>query len=115
MLIINPGSEVVGGTYEDAEKEAKRLATCMKEDGITDIILFPPTKKVANKDGRFIFTYKHRITEKTGTWDITGLEQNYKEKGFTFHPRIYWNGCSSSSPEWKDFLTDEYELTVRKK
>ena len=57
MLIINPGSEVVGGTYEDAEKEAKRLATCMKEDGITDIILFLRQRKWQIKmEGLFLLT-----------------------------------------------------------
>jgi len=110
MFIINPGSETVGGTYESAKEEAERLLQCMFDNGITDVVLEDEYEEV---EGRYRFTYKHTITGKTGEWDITGLEQNYKEKGYTFHPRIYWNGSSCSSPEWKDFLTDEYELTVR--
>ena len=114
MMIINPGSEVTGGTYKDAREEAERLLECMTgdRDGLTDIVLLDEYRE---DDGRFEFTYKHTITGKTGTWNITGLEQNYKEKGYIFHPRIYWNGSSCSNPEWTDFLTDEYELTVRKK
>ncbi len=112
MLIINPGSEVKGGTYEDARKEAERLLQCMKDNEITDVILLDD---YTENDGMFLFTYQHTITKKTGTWEVSGLEHNYKEKGFIFSPRIYWNGSSCSSPEWKDFLTDEYELTVRKK
>lgn len=111
-IIINPGRSTVGGTYEDARKEAKRLLLCMEEDGITDITLLDEYEE---HNGRFIFTYQHNVTKKTGTWDITGLEGNYKEKGFIFQPRIYWNGSSCANPTWEDFLTPEYELTVRKK
>jgi hypothetical protein len=111
MLIINPSSSIVGGTYEDARKEAERLLQCIKASGITDVELLD---EYTYRNDYWTFTYRHKITGKTGTWELTGLEQNYKEKGFTFHPRIFWNGSSCSSPEWKDFLTPEYELTVRK-
>ena len=111
MIIINAGSETVGGTYKDARKEAERLLLCMKEDGITDIELL---SGCTENEGRFEFTYKHKVTGKTGVWDLTGLEHRYKEKGYAFAPRIHWNESSCSSPEWKDFLPVEYELTVRR-
>lgn len=113
-MIINPGSKTIGGSYENARKEAERLLQNMLEDGITDIELLDDYGTVA---GRFQFFYRHQKTGKTGEWDITGLEwdDTWKKLGFIFPPRMYWNGSSCSSPEWKDFLTEEYELAARKK
>ena len=113
MMIINPGSDVVGGKVEDAIKEAERLLQCIKDDGITGVGLLREYKKT--EDGRYIFKYRHEITGRVGEWCVTGLEDNWRGRGFMFQPRIYWNGSSCSSPEWKDFLTGEYEITVRKK
>ena len=79
MLLINPGSEVVGGTFEDAKKEAARLLQCIKDDGITDVVLLADYRE---EEGRFQFTYKHTVTGKTGEWDITGLEHVTRQGGF---------------------------------
>ena len=114
-MIINPGSNTLGDTYENARKEAERLLANMLEEGITDIELLEEYR--TDEQGRFTFTYRHRVTGKTGEWDITGLEwdNEWEKRGFMFPPRMYWNGSSVGNPEWKDFLTDEYELKVSKK
>lgn len=106
-IIINPGSTMKGGTEAEALRHALRWLRSIQEDGITDVELLPNPEQVA--DGRWVFSFRHRITRRVATLDVHGLSDKEIEES-VFRPRQYWNGSSTADPQWSDFLTPDFEL-----
>lgn len=107
-IIINPGSENKGGTLKQAKINADEWLKCVHDEGFLEVEM----KYVEQyKDGNFLFEFKHTITQKVATLEIHGFTKEECEK-FMFHPRVYWNGSSSSSPDIEDWLTDEFTYRI---
>lgn len=108
MLIINPGSENKGGTFEQALTNAYEwLESVVKE--------FPEVKMTTHEnrlgDGDWNFIFTHTITGKQVDLQIHGFTKKECEK-FIFHPRVYWNGSSTADPKIEDWLSDDYTYRI---
>lgn len=113
MLIINPGSKIGDdpkgwtNTHTQARKHAYEwFYKPMQEDGFTDIEV-EDTKE--ERDGRWLFIFKHSITEKQVELEVHGIDnlEAYRNQHI-FSPRVYWNGSSSSNPSIDDFAVDGF-------
>lgn len=120
-LIINPGSHIGDSTeaawtntYEGALAEARRWLQSMVDDGIgQDIELIEPDDK-APAHGRWIFTFRHRVTGATADLETDGISdvEAYKKRHI-FAPRQYWNGESLGSPKLSDWAAPGFVQTFR--
>jgi len=107
-LIINAGSENKGGTFEQAEINAKEWLKNIHEEGFLEVEMY----FVEQQKGRdFRFDFIHLITQKVVTLMIHGFTE-FECKEFTFHPRVYWNGSSSSIPEIENWINDGFKYRV---
>lgn len=107
-IIINPGSENKGGTLKQAKINAQEWLKSIHNEGFLDVKM----KYIKQyKDGDFRFNFKHTTTQKVATLDIHGFTEEECQK-FMFHPRVYWNGSSCSSPDIEDWLTDEFTYRI---
>ena len=106
-LIINPGSRIGEpgegwtNTYETARGYAEKWLAQMHGEGMTDVELLDGTEE---REGRWVFTFRHKITQATATLEIHGIDNPAAyEKRHVFAPRTYWNGSSCSDPELENF------------
>lgn len=108
MIIINPGSENKGGTFEQARKNAYKWLKSIREE-------YPEVRMTTHEqktnDGDWIFNFRHMVTMKTAKLVIHGFTKKECDE-FIFHPRVYWNGSSTADPKIEDWLTDEYKYRV---
>ena len=107
-MIINPGSENKGGTFERALEMANEwLVEIVKE--------YPEVTVTTDEDqyekGMWSFKFTHGVTGKEVFLNTHGFTKEECEK-FMFYPRIYWNGSSTGNPEIKDWLTDDFEYVI---
>jgi len=107
-MIINPGSENKGGTFKQALINAKEWLVNINKE-------FPEVEMTTNEDkfynGDWNFKFIHKITGKIVELQIHGFTKE-ECKLFTFNPRVYWNGSSTSEPDINDWLTDDYTYRV---
>lgn len=104
-IIINPGSRIKKGTFEQAVINANVwLKNIIAE--------YPEVVMSSNEnydgEGRWFFEFTHTVTGKVCILDIHGFTPQECEK-FIFHPKVYWNGSSCSDPEPKNWLTDKFK------
>ena len=109
MMIINPGSENKGGTFEQALRNARRWHTNIKKEFPEVTMTFHENR--LGDGGNWNFRFRHGVTGKCIDLEIHGFTD--KEcKQFVFHPRVYWNGSSTAEPKIEDWLTNEYTYRI---
>lgn len=107
-VIINPGSENTGGTIEQATVNAQEWLKSIHDEGFCEVQM---KFKERYGTGNFLFVFTHRITQKEAFLEIHGFtEEECKE--FIFHPRVYWNGSSTSNPKIEDWLADGFKYRI---
>ena len=111
-IIINPGSRIGEpgegwtNTYETARGYAEHWLAQMHGEGMTDVELL---NGYAEHEGRWLFTFRHKITRVTATLEIHGIDNPAAyEKRHVFAPRVYWNGSSCSNPELENFAASGF-------
>lgn len=109
MIIINPGSENKGGTFEQALKNAQLWLKSILEEYPEVEMTTHEDKPDGDSDWNFWFT--HKTTGKKVNLQIHGFTKEQCEK-FVFHPRVYWNGSSTSDPKTEDWLTDDFTYRI---
>lgn len=107
MYIINPGSEIKGGTLEQAKINAKWYSDKISEMGISGVDL----EYIGYSDGLYIFHFTHQVTKKIATLYVSGYTEE-QENEFMFRPRDYWNGNSCGIIDISDWLTDDYRVSI---
>lgn len=107
-IIINAGSENKGGTFEQAEKNAKEWLDNIHLEGFLEVEMEFVEQ---HKDGDFQFNFIHKVTGKVATLEIHGFTKEQCQK-FMFHHRVYWNGSSTADPKIEDWLTDGFKYSV---
>jgi hypothetical protein len=112
VILMNPGSENKGGTTAQAKRNAvKWLKRIHKE--FPEVIM-----NLKGKDdfGDWEFEFQHLITKKKAILAIHGFTKT-ECKNFTFKPRVYWNGSSTSEPSITDWLPRgwNYKIVYSKK
>lgn len=123
-FIINPGSGGIdssGEGWANTHDQAKRNAyewfyKPMLEEGVIDIKV-TDTKK-DDGQGRWLFEFRHEITDKVIELWIHGIDNmEAYTKEHIFGARTYWNGSSSSIVELEQFAADGFEMvkTFKKK
>ena len=105
MIIINAGSENKGGTFKQAEINAKKWLKLIHDEGFKEVEM--SFIKQYENNGNFLFHFVHLITKKIATLEIHGFTKIECE-AFLFHPRVYWNGSSTADPKIEDWLTEDY-------
>ena len=108
MMIINAGSENKGGTFEEALKSARVWLSSVQRE-FPEVTMTTHENRLGDGDWNFVFT--HQVTGVSVDLDIHGFTDEECEK-FTFHPRVYWNGSSTSDPKIDDWLTDDYKYRI---
>jgi len=108
MMIINPGSENKGGTFEQALINANKWLESINKV-YPEVTMTTNEDRIPDGDWNFIFT--HPITMKSVQLHIHGFTKKECEE-FMFHPRVYWNGSSSADEEIEDWLTDDYTYRI---
>jgi len=107
-IVINPGSENVGGTFEQAEINAKRFLDSCHSEGLLEVEMEFVKKR---QTGNFDFRFTHKVTGKVVELSTHGFTE--EECGnFLFKPRIYWNGSSTADPKIEDFMADGFTYRV---
>jgi len=114
-LIINPGSRIASpdhdGDWQNTLTVARRRAEDwlgkMHAEGMTDVELLDGTTE---REGRWVFTFRHKITEATATLEMHGIEPvaAYEQQHW-FAPRVYWNGSSTTNPCLEDFAAPGFK------
>lgn len=106
-ILINPGSRIGGpgagwtNTRETARATAERWLARMHAEGMTDVELLDGSEE---RDGRWLFTFRHVITGATVTLETHGIDDvGAYEKQHLFAPRVYWDGSSCANPELENF------------
>lgn len=107
-IIINAGSENKGGTFEQAEINAKEWLEIIHSQGFDEVEMEFIEQ---HKDGDFQFNFTHKVTGKVATLEIHGFTKE-ECQNFRFHPRVYWNGSSTADPKIEDWLTDGFKYRV---
>ncbi|QMW06394.1 hypothetical protein [Spirosoma foliorum] len=108
MLLINPGSQVEGGTLEQARINAQVFLNGIHDQGMKEVFIDPDP---VCADGRWTFIFRHPVTGKTAILKTHGLTDEESRNQF-FVPRIYWNGSSTADPEIKDFLPANWGFRI---
>jgi hypothetical protein len=109
VILINPGSENNGGTIDESLVIANEFLEIIHNEGLLEVELLPDAKVFPH--GRWEYTFRHSVTGKTATLDTHGFTVD-EMSAFTFSPRTYWNGSSTSCPVISDFITDEFSYRV---
>jgi hypothetical protein len=78
-------------------------------EGLLEVELLPDAKVFPH--GRWEYTFRHSVTGKTAKLDTHGFTVD-EMRAFTFSPRTYWNGSSTSFPAISDFKTDEFNYRI---
>jgi hypothetical protein len=106
-MIINPGSHIGEpgegwtNTVETARATAVYWLSTMRATGMTDVGLLDGETE---REGRWVFTFRHAITGTTVELEIHGIDNVAAyEKKHIFAPRAYWNGSSTANPELEHF------------
>lgn len=107
-LIINPGSANKGGTKEQAQKNAERWLKLIHDEGFREVEM---TGGELDSYGNYEFKFTHSVTKKVAILAIHGFTKKECE-AFTFRPREYWNGCSTSNPKIEDWLEDGFDYRI---
>jgi hypothetical protein len=107
-IIINAGSENKGGTFEQAEINAKEWLEIIHSQGFDEVEMEFIEQ---HKDGDFQFNFTHKVTGKVATLEIHGFTKE-ECQNFRFHPRVYWNGSSNADPKIEDWLNDGFKYRV---
>jgi hypothetical protein len=107
-IILNPGSKTKGGTFEQAEKNAKKWLESIYQNGFLEVEMSFSKKE---EDGNFIFNFKHNVTRKIVQLEIHGFTDKECEE-FLFYPRVYWNGSSCADPKTEDWLEDGFKYRI---
>jgi len=108
MIIINPGSNVSGGTLEQALINAQVWLDGLHRDGMKEVVIDPDP---VYEEGRWSFTFRHTVTEKTALLETHGLTEEETHK-LLFMPRVYWNGSSTADPSISDFLPSNWTYSI---
>lgn len=106
-IIINPGSEIKGGTLKQATNNANLWLDQIHENLFEEVSM----EYAEMHHGNYRFYFKHSVTEKINTLDIHGFTDEELEK-YIFSPRIYWNGWSNEEPKIEDWLKDGYSYRI---
>lgn len=104
-VIINPGSNISKGTFEQALKNAKKWLDRIQEE-FGDVIM--SEEENYDGEGRWRFEFVHLITCKVAYLDIHGFTEEECDK-FVFYPRTYWQGSSTSDPCPDDWAGNGYK------
>lgn len=107
-IILNPGSENIGGTFAQAEINAKRWLASIHRQGFKEVEM---SFEGQHPTGNFGFLFTHKITKKTAYLLIHGFTDE-EIKSFLFQPREYWQGSSTAEPKAEDWLADGFEYRV---
>jgi hypothetical protein len=107
-IIINAGSENKGGTFEQAEINAKEWLTNIHNEGFLEVEMSFIER---HKDGDWLFHFTHSVTKKVATLEVHGFTKEQRE-AFVFHPRVYWQGSSTADPKIEDWLSDEFNYKI---
>ena len=107
-IIINAGSENKGGTFEQAEINAKEWLESIHNEGFPEVEMSFVKR---HKDGDWQFNFIHKVIGKVATLEIHGFTKEQREV-FAFHPRVYWNGSSTADPKIEDWLTDGFKYRI---
>lgn len=110
MILVNPGSENKGGTFEQAKLNAQQWLINIHEEGFLDVEILPNDEEISDY-GNWIFYFHHPVTDISARLDIHGFTDDECDE-YVFRPRIYWNGCSSSEPQIKDWLPDGWRYKI---
>jgi hypothetical protein len=120
VIVVNPGSHILadcGGwtnTYAGALAEARRWLDRMRDDGLAaDVELVVPDEPV-ERDGRWRFGFRHRVTGVTVVLETHGIDDldAYRRQA-VFEPRVYWRGSSSATPSLDDWAAPGFVQTYR--
>lgn len=121
-LIVNPGARLGNtdaaqgwtNTWEQALAVARDWLAKMVRDGFGADIELVTTEPTEPEDGRWRFTYRHKVTGTTATLDTHGINDlDAYERQHLFAPKVYWNGSSCSDPELANFAAPGYVQTYR--
>lgn len=112
-MIINPGSGPIKSgegwtnTLSGAMTEALRWYDGMLMKGFTDVVMLTEPEE---RDGRWVFGFRHEVTGVVVELETHGIDDvEAYEKAHIFAPRVYWNGCSTSTPRLEDWKADGFE------
>ena len=106
-IIINPGSEIKGGTLEQATKNANKWLKSIHDGGFREVVM--EFEKECN--GMFVYKFTHKVTNAISILEIHGFTED-ECSAFIFRPRVYWNGSSTANCGIADWLTDEYTYKI---
>jgi hypothetical protein len=120
MLIINPGANLLDAatatgwtnTYTTARAAADTWLDQMRKEGVADVDLVGADE--TEREGRWTFTFRHRVTGVEVEMETHGIDDlDAYQRQYVFAPRVYWRGCSSSTPGLSDFAAPGYVMTFR--
>lgn len=75
---------------------------------MTDVELLDHS--VDDGEGRWRFTFRHRVTGVLVYLDTHGIDQvDAYERQHVFPPRVYWNGSSTGEPKLDDFVAPGFD------
>jgi hypothetical protein len=106
-VIINPGSENKGGTFEQALINAKQWHESILKE-------FPEVTMTEHENvqwGDWYFTFTHQVTKKEINLAIHGFTDKQCDS-FIFHPRVYWNDSSTGNPCLEDWETEDFRHRI---
>jgi hypothetical protein len=107
-LIINSGSENTGGTFEQAELNAKKFLEGCHDEGLFEVEM---SFVEVRETGNFVFHFTHKVTGKVVELSTHGFTDD-ECRQFMFNPRVYWNGSSTADPKIEDFMADGFTFRV---
>jgi len=107
-IIINPGSENKGGTFEQALKNAYEWLESIRKE-YPEVTMTTHENRLGDGDWNFRFT--HGVTGAHVDLQIHGFTKEQCGK-FMFHPRVYWQGSSTADPKIEDWLNDKYTYRI---
>jgi hypothetical protein len=114
-ILINLGSGGIAAsgdgwtnTVETAVKLAREWHERMIADGIADVEL--NETPVCEKEGRWEFIFKHRLTGVEVTLKTHGIDNMDAYTNMNVYPRVYWNGSSSGQPSVEDFAAPGWRV-----
>lgn len=117
MIIFNPGSEFVGGSFDVAKLRAEWvLKNQILGEGIVDVEIMSDVEKT--KSG-WVFKFRHRVTGVVVYYSTHGLctvegTQKWKDDNNAWAaPRDYWDGSSCSDPQLEDWLKDGFKVVKK--
>lgn len=77
---------------------------------MTDVELLPGSVVGVEDKGRWVFTFRHKVTGTEVQLEIHGIDDlDAYRKQYLFDPKIYWRGSSCAEPELEDFAAEGFK------